>query len=133
MFTVKKVKPLFTNVITTAMRYENDFYTEGGIVMPNKMKGQLNAYQRVIAIGDTVRSVKVGDIVRINYNRYARIVHPKGNLNDDGTENDSNIQYNYSIPGIEIDGIGKCLLIHDQDIELVVEDWDGVEEGGLLE
>ena len=133
MFTIDEVKPLFTNVVTTANKYEKDFISEGGIIMPNKLKGQLNSYQRVLAIGDTVRSVKVGDIVRIRYDRYATVVHPKGNLNDDGVENDSNIQYSYSIPGVDLDGIGKCLLIHDQDIELVVTKWHGIDEGGLLE
>ena len=132
MFTVDEAKPLFTNVLTTAIRYQKDFVTESGVVMPNKMKGKLNVYQKVVAVGDTVRSVKVGDIVRINYSRYASVVHPKGNLNDDGVENDSNIRFDYYVPGVEM-GDDKFLLIHDQDIELVITKWHGVDDGGLLE
>ena len=131
-FKVKKVKPLFTNVITTALTYSEDVRSESGLYLgTTKMAGSMNPYQWVVAVGSTVHDIKEGDIVYINFNRYAKIQHAPGSINDDNIQQD-NMTYQYSIPCIEIDG-KQYLRIQNADIEYVVTEFDGIEAGGLLE
>jgi len=123
---------LFTNVITTALTYSEDVRSESGLYLgTTKMAGSMNPYQWVVAVGSTVHDIKEGDIVYINFNRYAKIQHAPGSINDDNIQQD-NMTYQYSIPCIEIDG-KQYLRIQNADIEYVVTEFDGIEAGGLLE
>lgn len=134
MFKIKAIQPLFTGVVTTAKRYVGDQFDQsssGLIIDTRRLDGALNVFQTVIAVGDTVRSVKVGDIVKLNYNRYAQINHPRGKI-ENNIEDDSNMGYSYSIPSIYLEGYGDCLLVQNNDIEYVVTDYE-VDEGGLLQ
>ena len=63
MIKIKKIKPMFTAILTTMDTYEDDVTCNSIIV---KTKGTIKEYQKVVAVGDTVRSVKVGDLVCIN-------------------------------------------------------------------
>ena len=65
---LKKIKPLFTSVVTTMDKYEDDVIVNG---LVNQTAGTLKEYQKVIAIGSSVRDIKVGDLVSINPSRYA--------------------------------------------------------------
>lgn len=130
MFEIKEVKPLFNGVVTTAMHYVNDQYDDTNILYDvNRMAGKLNIFQRVVAVGDTVRSVKVGDIVKIRYDRYAVVKHVPGKL-EENTVSD-NLGYDYNVPRIIINGI-EHLKIYDNDIDYIVTD-SHIDEGGLLE
>ena len=60
---IKKIKPLFTAVVVTAKVYPAD-YKEGSILSPKA--GKLMEYQEVIAIGDSCRSIEVGNLVCID-------------------------------------------------------------------
>ena len=123
---------MFTNVITTALTYSEDVRSESGLYLgTTKMAGAMNPYQWVVAVGSTVHDIKEGDIVYINFNRYAKIQHAPGSINDDNIQQD-NMTYQYSIPCIEIDG-KQYLRIQNADIEYVVTEFDGIEAGGLLE
>lgn len=52
MLEITKVKPLFTSIVTTADRFDKDI-VEGGLIMAKK--GDLKLWQRVVAIGSSVR------------------------------------------------------------------------------
>lgn len=132
MFKIKKVQPMFTGVITTAMKYVGNVTTESGLVLPSKMDGQLNYFQWVVAVGPMVTGVKEGDIVRINFKRYAVPVHTKGALDADANIQHDNMSMNYEIPMVPIDG-REYLFLQNNDIEYVVTEWEGVDEGGLLQ
>lgn len=130
MFKIKKVRPLFTGVITTATKYKDVMTTNGGLIIDTtKMEGSLNPYQTVVAVGDMVRGLSVGDIVKINFNRYARAKHIPGKI-EDNVQSD-NLVVTYEIPMVPIDG-QEYLFIQHNDIEYVVEDYE-VDEGGLLQ
>lgn len=128
---IKKIKPLFTAVITTAKRYVGDQYTEknGLIVDTRKMSGAINVFQTVIAVGTTVHGIQVGDIVKVNYDRYARAKHVPGRI-EDNIQSD-NYSAAYEIPVIELND-EECLYLQDRDIEFVVEEYEA-DEGGLLQ
>lgn len=131
MFKIKKVRPMFTGIIITAKRYVGDIITDSGLVITNKMDGQLNVYQTVIAVGSLIKDIKPGDIVRVNFNRYAKAKHVPGKIDAGENTQADNMSYTYEIPMIPIDG-EEYLLIQNNDIEYVVEDFE-VDEGGLLQ
>ena len=60
MIKVANVKPLFNNIITTADKYEED-QMAGGIIAIQK--GEIKEFQKVIAVGSSVRDVKEGDLI----------------------------------------------------------------------
>ena len=131
MFNIKKIRPLFTGVVTTAMTYKSDQTTTvGGLLYDaTKMKGGLNIYQRVVAVGSMVHDLKEGDIVRLNYKRYAIPMQKPGAIEENIQKSD--INYTYQIPMVTLDGI-DYLFLQNNDIEFVVEEAD-IPEGGLLE
>ncbi len=132
-FKIKKVRPLFTGVITTAKRFVGDQATKKGsvIVDTRKMDGTLNYYQTVVSVGSTVRDLKEGDIVKINFSRYAKAKHTPGALDEAANKQFDNLGWDYEIPIIVIDDI-EYLFLQDRDIEYVVTDYE-VDEGGLLQ
>lgn len=132
-FTIKKVRPLFTGVITTARRYVSDqTTTKGGLLVDTtKMVGTMNPLQWVVSVGSTVHDLKEGDIVKINFKRYIKAKHVPGIIGDDNVQSD-NLSATFEIPSITIDGV-DYLFIQNNDIEYVVTEYDGIDEGGLLE
>lgn len=132
MFKIKEIQPLFTGIVTTAMKYVGNVTTESGLVLPSKMDGQLNYYQWVVAVGDMVKNVKKGDIVRVNFKRYAVVKHTPGALDADANIQHDDMTYNYEIPMVTIDG-RDYLFLQNNDIEYIVTKFEGVDEGGLLQ
>jgi len=128
-FNVKKVKPLFNGVITTAKKYAYD-EADSGIVLMNKMEGQINPFQWVVAKGRMCAEIEEGDIVKLNFNRYLKVKHTPGVI-EDSIQKDS-VQGYYEFPTVEIDG-EQYLFMQYNDIEYVVTDYDGIEGGGLLQ
>ena len=62
---------MFTALITTMDLYEVDGVTKGGLIDSTKQKGTVKEYQKVVAVGDSVRGIKVGDLVCIDATRFA--------------------------------------------------------------
>ena len=131
-FNVKKIRPLFTGIVTTARKYVgNQSTTKGGLLIDTtRMDGTLNPYQYIKAVGRMVTDVKEGDIVYINFKRYAKSQHLPGSINDN-VQSDK-LSITYEIPMVKIDGV-DYLMLQNNDIEYVVEDYDGIDAGGLLQ
>lgn len=128
---IKKVRPLFTGVITTANKYVEDATFAGGLIIDSRrLSGSLNPYQRVIAVGSTVHDVKEGEVVKINFKRYAKAKHTPGAIDEVENKQFDNMSITYEIPIVEIDGI-EYLYLQVNDIEYVAE--VEVDEGGLLQ
>jgi hypothetical protein len=68
MLKIKKIKPLFTSIVTTGDKFEHDDIQMGIITAK---KGDLKLWQKVVAVGSSVRGVAVGDMVMINASHYA--------------------------------------------------------------
>lgn len=122
MIKIKKLRPMFTNIVTTMNSYEDDVVTASGLLDTTRQKGALKEYQTVIAVGNSVRDINIGDVVCINPIRYAQYKHDKGSLKDVASSNPV-VGYNFNV--VEIDG-KDCLLLHDQDIRYVIEDYEEV-------
>lgn len=113
---------MFTNLVTTMNTYENDVTMSSGLLDTSKQRGALKEYQTVIAVGNAVRDINPGDVVCINPIRYAQYKHDKSSLKDLASSNPVT-GYNFNV--VEIDG-KDCLLLHDQDIRYVIEDYEEV-------
>lgn len=116
---------MFTALLTTMDKYDEDRYTSGGIIDPTKTKAGLKEYQTVIAIGTSVRDIQVGDLVCVNPNRFAIKQHKQGSMMDGVIEDNPVTKYNFDV--VEVDD-KQYLLLQDRDIEFIVEDYEVVED-----
>lgn len=132
-FNIKKVRPLFTGVVTTATKYVGTQTTSGGILLDvTRLDGTLNPYQRVVSVGEMCKDIHEGNIVKINFKRYAKAKHTPGAIDEKENKQFDNMSITYEIPIIEINGVDH-LFIQNNDIEYIVEEYDGIDEGGLLQ
>ena len=124
---------MFTGVIVTAQKYVGDVKTAGGLLLDTRrMDGGLNPYQTVISVGNMCKDIlKEGDVVKINFKRYAKAKHTPGAIDEAENKQFDNMSISYEIPMVVIDGI-EYLYIQSNDIEYVVDDYE-VDEGGLLQ
>ena len=122
---IKKIKPMFTALITTMDKYEHDIITDGGLIDTSKQQGCLKEYQRVVAVGTAVRDIKEGDLVCINPTRFAVRKHKDGSLKDGVISDNPVIDYNFDI--VEMNNT-PYLLLQDRDINFIVEDYEEDEE-----
>lgn len=114
---------MFTALVTTMDKYEHDERTAGGLIDTTKQQGGLKEYQRVLAIGSSVRDIKVGDLVCVNPTRFAVKQHQAGSLKDGVVTDNPTIKYNFDV--VEMDG-KQCLLLQDRDIDFVIEEYEEV-------
>lgn len=123
MLRINKIKPLFTSLITTMDKYEHDIITEGGLIDTSKQQGTLKEYQTVLAVGDSVRNIKVGDLVCVNPSRFAVKKHREGSMRDGVITDNPIVTYNFDI--VEMGG-KQCLLLQDRDINFIIEESEEV-------
>lgn len=119
MLHIKKIKPLFTSIVTTGDKFEEDMIDQGIIVA---RKGDLKLWQKVIAVGSTVRDISVGDMVMINADNYAVKRYNKDSLQNDI---DNNPVLDYRFNWVTIDNEKgepeEYLLLTDRDVLYVFE------------
>ena len=113
---------MFTALITTMDKYEQDM-TTGGLINITKMQGGLKEYQTVLAVGGSVRDIKVGDLVCVNPTRFAVKKHQAGSLKDGVISDNPVTTYNFDV--VEMDG-KQCLLLQDRDIDFIIEEWEEI-------
>lgn len=123
MLKVKKIKPMFTALITTMDKYEHDERTASGLLDVTKQQGRLKEYQTVLAIGSSVRDIKVGDLVCVNPTRFAVKQHQAGTLKDGVVTDNPVVKYNFDV--VEMNG-KQCLLLQDRDIDFIIEEYEEV-------
>ena len=119
MLHIKSIKPLFTNIVTTGDKYEEDM-KDNGIIVANK--GDLKLYQKVLAIGSSVRDIQVGDTVMIDPKNYAVMKYDPNSIKNDM---DMNKVIKWNLPWVVIDdkegNPQDCLLLSDRDVKFVFE------------
>lgn len=85
MLKITKIKPMFTDLIITADKFESDVMDDGILVFN---EGDLKPYQTVVAIGNAVRDINVNDKVMVNFEMFAeRKISPNSVKNDMDIEN----------------------------------------------
>lgn len=125
MLVIKKIQPMYTKILTTMCKYEEDELTAGGLIDSSKTQGTLKEYQTVIAVGNSVRNVKVGDLVCVNPERYAVKKHEAGSLKDGVITDNPVIKYNFNI--MELEGVPH-LLLDENDVSFIITDYEEVKE-----
>lgn len=124
MLKVHDIRPVFNRVLTTANKYKEQQYTEGGLIDGTHLEGTAKEYQTVIKVGSAVREVKPGDVVLIDPTRYIKRRYSKDSIQNDL---DNNPIISIEIPTVEMDGV-DYFMIDDRDILYVITDSDEVEE-----
>lgn len=122
MIKIKKIKPMFTALVTTMNKYKEDTIV-GGLINPSKGKGSIMEYQTVLSVGSSVKDIKVGDLVYINPSRFAIKKHKEGSLKDGVITDNPVITYNFDV--VEMDG-QQCLLLQDRDIDFIIEEYEEI-------
>ena len=130
MLKINKIKPMFTSIVCTMDQYDSDIISDSGIIDTTKQEGELKEYQTVLAVGSSVRDIKVGDLVSINPTRFAVKQHKEGGLKDGIIKDNPVVRYNFDI--IELGG-SMCLLLQDRDINFIIEEFEEVSDTPILE
>lgn len=121
MLHIKKIRPLFTSIVTTGERYTEDEYDQAGLVI-TATAGDLKTYQRVLAVGSSVRDIKVGDLVMINVMNYAVKKYDPNSVKEDmGMNKVVKFAFNWVIVDDEQGNPQNCLLLNDRDILFAFE------------
>ena len=118
---INEIKPLFTTIITTLDVYEEDLIENGVLKAP---QGSLRMYQKVLAVGSSVRDVKVGDTVLLNFTNYIVRKFKENSIKEDMSAQED--EYVYDIPRILIGG-KICGKFQDRDVEGVITDFEEFE------
>lgn len=114
MLHIKKIKPLFTSIVTTGDKLEKDMIEKNIIIA---RKGDMKVWQKVIAVGPAVRDLEVGDMVMINVDNYALKRYSKDSLQNDMDNNPSlGYKFNWVTIDDEEGNPQECLLLNDRDI-----------------
>ena len=114
---IKMIKPLFTSLVTTGDRYTEDV-VENSIIVSKK--GDLKLYQKVIAVGSSVRDIEVGDTVMIDPTAYIRRKYSKNSVQNDMDNNPIvSVEFNWVNIDDEKGNTQECLLLNDRDIRFV--------------
>lgn len=118
---IKKIKPMYTRIVTTMDMYVEDSASlPGGLIDVTKLKQGIKEYQKVIAVGTNVRNVKEGDLVCINPDRYAVRKFSNDSIKKDLMEN-TITKYNFNVVKLEDK---DYLLLDEADVEFVVEEYE---------
>lgn len=120
MLNIKKITPLFTQLVTTADMYEEVQY-DGDIIDNAKKIGTIKCLQKVVAVGGAVpKEIEVGKYVSVDPSRFAKKLHKEGSLKD-GVITDNPI-LTFDLPIINLNNVPH-LLLDTRDIEFVIEDY----------
>lgn len=119
MLHIKKIKPMYTNLVVTGDRFDKDIYS-GGVIIANK--GDLKSWQTILFKGTSIRDMEVGDKVMINVDNYAVKKYSKDSIQND-LDNNKTIRYMFNWITLydEQDNPSDCLLLNDRDILYVFE------------
>lgn len=117
---IKKIKPLFTKIVTTMDTHKIKQINPNDIINSKEASGTVKDIQRVISVGTSVRDIKPGDLVCICPDRYAIRKYAPGSLAEQTTKDNPVKMYNW--PTITLDN-KEHLLIEDRDVAFIVEDY----------
>ena len=119
MLNIKDIKPVYTRLLTTAERYQED-QTNGVLLDANKLEGRYKEYQKVVRVGSSVREVSEGDTVLIDPSRYMKRKFSDNSLRNDFVDNPI---VEIDIPTVTMNGI-DYFMIEERDIAYVIQDYE---------
>ena len=125
---IKKIKPMFTKIVTTMDRYDKD-QKVGNLIDTHKVSGTVKEIQRVVAVGDNSAGIKEGQLVLINPTRYAVMKHREGSMKDGIVTDNPVVGYNFKM--VELNDIPH-LLIEDRDIRYIIEEYEEIKDSHII-
>lgn len=125
---IKKIRPMFNAIVTTFDVFE-ETDTNSAIIGADEMAGQPKPYQTVVAVGNAVNGINVGDVVAIDFSRYAKKQHKEGSLKDGVIQDNPVVSYAFNT--IPLDG-KEHLFIYSNDILFIIEDHEMVEDMEII-
>ena len=121
MLKLKKIKPIGSQVLVTKNLYGWDDFMEGGVLIHKR--GDLKDYQEVLSVGDDVRFVKPGDVVKINLYKYAVFKEDPNSVKAMADNPIVGLRLN-EVEMVDVDGEPiMCFLIDQRDIDYILEDY----------
>ena len=121
MLKLKKIKPVGSQVLVTKNLYGWDDFKEGGVLIHKR--GDLKDYQEVLSVGDDVRFVKPGDIVKINLYKYAVFKEDPNSVKAMADNPIVGLRLN-EVEMVDVDGEPvMCFLIDQRDVDYILEDY----------
>lgn len=123
---IKSISPMFNRIVTSMDVYKEDLFEKNILVKP---KGTVRELQKVIAVGSTVRNIRVGDYVHIDFTRYQIISHSDNSLARVVKEDKVSVGYKLNI--LKLDGVPH-LLLYDQDIDYKIGEFEIVKNPILV-
>lgn len=127
MLKILKCRPMLNHILTTANVYEESQFTGGIIDDEQKLEGKFKEYQTVVAVGPSVRDVKVGDLVLINPSAYCKPRHKTKADSIKGLMGEDEVELVVEFPIIDVNG-EPHLFLYDRDIDLVIEEKEFVND-----
>lgn len=121
MLKLKKIKPIGSQVLVTKNLYGWDDFMEGGVLIHKR--GDLKDYQEVLSVGDDVRFVKPGDVVKINLYKYAVFKEDPNSVKAIADNPIVGLRLN-EVEMVDVDGEPvMCFLIDQRDVDYILEDY----------
>ena len=121
MLEVKKARPTFNGVFTTYELFDKDQFDKTGLLVFSQ--GTIKPWQRVVAVGPFVKTVKEGDLVKVSLGRYAVKRFEENSIKRDLMEEKI---IDYRPPFEYIDGV-KYMHIQDNDIMVIYDEAEEIE------
>lgn len=113
---------MFSQVLVTENLYGWDDKNEAGIITATK--GDIKPYQTVIAVGEDVKQVKPGDVVAINYYKYAEFKEDPNSVKAINGNSVVKLHLNeVELTDAEGESV-TCFLIDQRDIKYILEDFE---------
>lgn len=122
MLHITEIKPTYNHLLVTGDTFEKDMI-QGGVIVAKK--GDLKLWQKVVAIGPSVRDVKVGDMVMIIPDHFAVKKYNKNSVQND-LDNNPILTYNFPFETIDDENGNpqEYLYISDQDIRYAFKGYE---------
>ena len=120
MLRIKRIRPIGSQVLVTKNLYGWDDFDGGFLV---HKRGDLKDYQEVISVGSDVRFVQPGDVVKINFYKYAVFKEDPNSVKAMADNPIVGLRLN-EVDMVDAEGDDmKCILIDQRDVEYILEDY----------
>ncbi len=117
-----RIKPMFNHILVTMEKYtDEETKSPSGLVNVKKAENPIKEIQTVVAVGDSVRSLKPGDAVAINPVRYLR-TEQKFDDSLNGEVQKGKVRTYFDFPVVTMAGV-DYLFLNDTDVDYIVEEW----------
>lgn len=114
-----KIKPRANEIVISAniVEVKTD---KKKVINKDEQLVYFDEFQTVLRVGSIVRDIKVGDVIAVNPNRFAKYQEQKSKVRA-SVEGYEKVLTGYEFPIIQT-GFGEVMLITDSDVKYIVED-----------